>query len=117
MFTPGWRGGARCRGASKSVRARWAVTNANGKPRQFVKAGAFTVSVKLPDSLTCSTANPYAGTMVAGDSVTVLFPVTPTPPGYIAGTVFDDKNRNGSKDGGEKGIANVNVYIVSNGGA
>ena len=94
-----------------------AYTDVNGKTRQFVKAGAFTVSVKLPDSLTCSTANPYAGTMVAGDSVTVLFPVTPTPPGYIAGTVFDDKNRNGSKDGGEKGIANVNVYIVSNGGA
>ena len=94
-----------------------AYTDVTGKTRQFVKAGAFTVSVTLPDSLTAATANPYAGSMIAGDSVTVNFPLTDTPPGYIAGKVYQDNNRNGVADGGEPGLASVYVYVVSNGGA
>src|SRR2546427_4238508 len=94
-----------------------ALTDINGKTRQFVKAGAFTASIKTPDSLTCETANPFSGTMVAGDSVMVNFALTNTPPGYVAGKVFRDDNRNGVQDGGEPGLSNVFVSVISNGGA
>ena len=93
-----------------------AITDLNGKTRQFVKAGAFTVSIKTTDSLICTTANPYSGTMVAGDSVSVDFALTDTPPGYVTGKVFRDDNRDAILNGGEPGIANVFVSVVGNGG-
>ena len=93
-----------------------AVTDVNGVARQFVKTGAFTATLSVPDSFTCTTTNPYAGTMVAGDSVLVKFALTDTPPGIIKGKVFRDDNRNGVLDGAEPGIQNVFVSVVSGGG-
>jgi len=94
-----------------------AVTDAAGVARQFVKTGAFTATLTVPDSLTCTTTNPYSGTMLAGDSVIVNFALTATPPGYVNGKVYRDDNRNGVADGGEPGIQNVYVSVVSGGGA
>ena len=94
-----------------------AYTDANGKTRQFVKTGAFTAKLTVPDTLTVTTTNPYAGTMAAGDSVTVSFALTNTPPGHVAGKVFQDNNKNGTIDAGEPGLANVYVSVTSGGGA
>ena len=94
-----------------------AVTDANGVARQFVKSGAFTATLAVPDTFTCITSNPYAGTMLPGDSVLVKFALTDTPPGYVKGKVYRDDNRNGVADAGEPGIQNVYVSVVSSGGA
>jgi len=94
-----------------------AVTDANGVARQFVKSGAFTATLTVPDSLTCTTTNPYSGTMLPGDSVIVNFALTDTPPGYVNGKVYRDDNRNGTADAGEPGIQNVYVNVVSGGGS
>jgi prepilin-type N-terminal cleavage/methylation domain-containing protein len=93
-----------------------AVTDASGQARQFVQTGAFTATLSVPDSFTCTTTNPYSGTMLAGDSVTVNFALTDTPPGYVNGKVYRDDNRNGVLDGSEPGIQNVFVSVVSGGG-
>ena len=38
-----------------------------------------------------------------------------TVPSTIQGTVFDDVNANGARDGGEPGLAGVSVFLDSNG--
>jgi prepilin-type N-terminal cleavage/methylation domain-containing protein len=50
-----------------------AVTDSNGRARQFVPAGAFTATLYVPGGLTATTPNPYSGTMAIGDSVLVPF--------------------------------------------
>jgi prepilin-type N-terminal cleavage/methylation domain-containing protein len=94
-----------------------ALTDVNGKARQFAKTGPFTATLDVPDSLTCTTSNPFSGTMIAGDSVLVKFALSTTPPGYVTGKVYRDDNRNGVADAGEPGIQNVFVSVVSGGGS
>jgi hypothetical protein len=66
----------------------------------------------LPSTGFYSYARP---TVVGGSTNTVNFPLTPITLGNSAtvnGTVFEDTNDNGVQDGGELGLAGVQVFVV-----
>jgi uncharacterized delta-60 repeat protein len=74
-------------------------------PASFL-AGAGTVTVKGVIKDKDNASNEYTTTLV----------VHPAPaPGSVTGTVFNDANRNGTRDSGEGGIANRTVYVDANG--
>ena len=50
------------------------------------------------------------------ESVTARVTVEPVPPSYIAVTVFDDTDHDGSYDPGEPGIGGVTVFVTDPGG-
>jgi prepilin-type N-terminal cleavage/methylation domain-containing protein len=93
-----------------------AYSDVNGRARQFVKVGSFTVSIAAPDSYVVRTPNPYTGTMVANDSVIVNFALQKAASATISGHVYRDNNRNTLMDAGETGIPNVFVSVVSDAG-
>lgn len=91
-------------------------TDAAGNARLFAPVGSFSVAVTPPDSFTTTTPNPVSGTMTDGGSQNVSFGLSNIPVGQIGGYVFRDNNRNGTRDGGEGGLANVWVGVTNDGG-
>ena len=82
-------------------------------------AGAYTVTA-TGDGLGTQVANNVS---IASQNVKLDFTVasrqpnrgTTTPPGWLAGAVFRDRNANGTQDHGEGGLAGWRVFIDLNG--
>lgn len=92
-------------------------TSQYGYARLFAPVGSYSVTATAPDSFTVISPNPVTRTMSAGGSDSVAFGMSRTEVGKVTGTVYRDNNRNGARDAGESGIANVWVGITNDGGA
>lgn len=93
-----------------------AFSNSSGKSSLFAPVGSFSVNAVGPDSFVVMSANPVTGTMADGDSASFSFALQNGGFGDVEGAVYLDANRNGAKDGGEAGIANVWVGVTPDGG-
>jgi prepilin-type N-terminal cleavage/methylation domain-containing protein len=91
-------------------------TDASGNVQLFARAGSYSVTCTPPDSFMCTTGNPYTGIMMNGGSASIAFGLTKTPTGSVSGSVYRDNNRDGVKNAGEPGIANVWVGVTNDGG-
>ena len=92
------------------------VTDAYGTTIFMSPVGAYTLTLDVPDSLTCTTSNPATGTMTLGGSQTKYFALKRQSSATVSGSVWMDKNSNGVYEGSESGIQNVWVGVTSNGG-
>jgi len=93
-----------------------AFTDASGYTDLFASVGGYAVTATPPDSFACSTTNPVTGSMTNGGSASIQFGMYLTAFGTIAGTVFNDANRDGIKQGTEVGMANAWVGVSPDGG-
>lgn len=91
-------------------------TNGSGISRMFSPVGAYTVTVTAPDSFSITSPNPVSGTMVNGDSASIVFGILKGQIASVSGCVYTDNNRNGTKDAGETGIQNVWIGVTPDGG-
>ncbi|MGE5656682.1 MAG: MSCRAMM family protein [Actinomycetota bacterium] len=74
--------------------------------------GNYTVREVVPSGFSPSTPNPVNIT-IGGQDARIVFGNAPL--GQITGCKFSDLNNNGYKDGNERGIQGVTVYIDANG--
>src|SRR6185436_12202829 len=86
-----------------------AKTSAKGYYRFTVPLGSYTVTENDPTGYSSTTANSGSATLVnEGDSVVVNFgDMFGAPKGVLSGYVYEDSDRDGVMDGGEKGISGV----------
>jgi prepilin-type N-terminal cleavage/methylation domain-containing protein len=91
-------------------------TNASGLATLFATVGAFTMTLTVPDSFVCTTANPVTGTMTNGGTASFSYAISRQSPGHFKGTVYHDKNGSGTKSGSEGGVSNVWVGVTANNG-
>jgi len=98
--------------------------NDSGLIDPTVVAGTYSVSEDSQDgwmltSATCDNGNdPSAITVDPGQTVSCTFTNTKTPPsnqkGSIKGLTFEDKNKNGAQDAGERGLNGWTIFIDAN---
>jgi uncharacterized repeat protein (TIGR01451 family) len=92
---------------------RTQVTNATGDYRfDNLTPGVYVVESLVPGEVTMTTARRFTLTMVAGAALRADFGVTTEGQvGEISGVVFNDSNRNGVLDAGEKGVTGITVEL------
>lgn len=96
--------------------AMTAKTSAKGYYRFTVPLGSYTVTETDPTGYSSTTSNSGSATLVnQGDSVVVNFgDMFGAPKGTLAGTVYEDVDRDGVMDSGEKGISGVTLQLSNN---
>ena len=90
-------------------------TDASGNTSLFASTGGYQIAITVPDSMSCSTANPVSGNMTNGGSASVRFGLSPSQTGSVRGKVYRDNNRNGVLDAGETGIQGMWVGVTKDG--
>ncbi|MEP7027473.1 MAG: SdrD B-like domain-containing protein [Candidatus Eisenbacteria bacterium] len=108
---------SRVPGATVSAGSNSTYSGGDGGSSMFLPSGAVSFSVSPPDSYTVVSTNPVSITVVNGVNQTLYTRMSKSGTGTVTGYVYKDTNKNGSKDGGEAGIANVWVGVTSNSGA
>jgi prepilin-type N-terminal cleavage/methylation domain-containing protein len=92
-----------------------ASTNGSGDAQLFAQSGGWSVGATPLANYTVTTTNPVTGTMTSGASSSIAYGMMPASNGTVTGTVYNDTNSNGTKDGGESGIAGVTVTAYDGG--
>lgn len=99
-----------------SIASASGVTDASGNVALFAATGTWSATATLPDTLVATTSNPVSSSISAGGTATGSIGAKVSTNGDVLGTVYKDLNRNGVKDAGEAGVANVWVGVTKDGG-
>src|SRR5262249_24286624 len=94
-------------GTAKNLTATYTI-NAPGGTWDFADDGTYTVT--LANNVVKSTSGKSIAGGTLGHFVAAVAPVR----GSISGTVFNDANANGTRDGGEGGVPNTGVFLDLN---
>jgi type II secretory pathway pseudopilin PulG len=91
-------------------------TRSNGYYRFTGPVGSYTITETIPAGYTSTTASSGSATLVnQGDSVVTNFGISlGAPKGTLAGYVFEDINKDGVLNNGEKGISGVSMQLSNN---
>ena len=103
-------------GVKVAVGTNSTLTDGDGAGSLFLTPGTQSVSFTAPDSFMVMSTNPTPVSMTNGGTVTLYTKLMKTGTGTVTGYVFLDINKNGTKDTGETGIANVWVGVTKDAG-
>lgn len=104
-------------GVVMSVAGKTRSSDANGGMRAFLPPGSHAVSYTAPESMVVISANPATISITAGVNTVHYTMLVRGGTGTVTGTVYRDLDRDGVKDAGEAGIADVWVGVTKESGA
>jgi len=91
-------------------------TNGNGGVSLFIAPGTWTVYATAPDSYVVASTNPATISITNGGTVNLFTRLVPSGTGTVTGFVYNDLNKNGTKDTGEGGLPGVWVGVTKDAG-
>jgi prepilin-type N-terminal cleavage/methylation domain-containing protein len=104
-------------GVTMTASSQSRTSNAFGHMDLFLPPGTHSVGFSTPESLIVVSTNPIVISMVDGGRIQAYTRVTRGGTGTVSGSVYNDINKNGTKDTGESGIADVWVGVTKESGA
>ena len=103
-------------GVTMTVGGQTRTSDAFGHMDVFLPPGTHSVSFTAPESMVVASTNPLTIGMSHGTTVRNYTMMTRGGTGTVSGSVYNDVNKNGTKETGETGIANVWVGVTKGGG-
>ena len=103
-------------GVTMSVAGQTRVSDGGGGMDIFLPAGSYSVSYSAPESMVVASANPASVAIVNSTTTLHYVRLVRSGTGTVSGTVYNDVNKNGTKDTGETGISGVWVGVTKDNG-